>query len=699
MKKMKTKYEENKNILPTMKTIKATLNNNEKFLDQHTLSVGNRDIFNKQYDELVSKFENAQKNINKVIELADDIDNLIEEIGYEQKINKIRESLKNEYNSFKKLNDPKVTKNEAAKKFQKEMNEYLEISLDKSNNGGYSDNVRKEKPEEFFKASMVYLEHLNKQMEGKDAREVLRAYQEKAVMVSMFRKMEQLTEYYADAELDKVLKKETEQSTADRKIAEAAVAKLRDENKARDAKFNQEVEELNKYVKNKAKEVEDALKKTDDLEKLNEDFDKEAKNAIEESKKSTEEAKAEQKAKNAAFENGRDKDHTDDKATLDRNEAVKTALVADENDLQAEIRSTLVDRSILDRELASAKKNHERNVYVKNDLRKLAKNGIDELAQIDRYMDNLKSSVKEANEIKDENESVNGMSEVIKICDSQLKFEGQFKRNHDKLHEEYEDWSKRALKFNDDITKTHKAVLDKQAQINQNLANEKATYDKITGKFIEAGRKHEELLGKLKVKQHEDAIRREIKEAFDAVKDSKDRGIGSHEKFNNFKAAMQHYLEAHPDGHPNENLSAEDAKNLRDSAYQSCIEYVNRHLKTSKGLQSLGHQGTNEGALRKQGTVRILELMNELPEFKDKFELKQDAPQVEENAPAAKADANNDKRVKLNFNQLKESLGKNSKTVKTKKKEDFSKNAYADLNAEISKKANKEDKGDKGKQR
>lgn len=194
------------------------------------------------------------------------------------------------------------------------------------------------------------------------------------------------------------------------------------------------------------------------------------------------------------------------------------------------------------------------------------------------------------------------------------------------------------------------------------------------------------------------------------MKDTRYRGIGSHAKFNEFKAAMQTYLENHPDGHPNDALTPENLSQLSDSAYQSCIAYVNRHLKVGKGLQSIGHQGTDEGALRKQGTVRILELMKELPEFKNKFELTAENPQIAEE-PKAKDEAKdakndeknkndkNDKRVKLNFEQLKSSLGENSKRAKTKKKGEYSKNAYADLNAAISNRVNNENKEEKGKKR
>ena len=214
-------------------------------------------------------------------------------------------------------------------------------------------------------------------------------------------------------------------------------------------------------------------------------------------------------------------------------------------------------------------------------------------------------------------------------------------------------------------------------------------HDQLAKKFTEAAEKQENLLKELKQKQHEDKIRRDIQDAFDAIKDTKDKGIGSHAKFHAFKAAMQEYLSSYPLGHPAADLTTDRANELNERAYQSCITYVNRHLKADNGKQSIAHQGTDEGALRKQGTVRILELMKELPEFKNKFELTADNPQIAEEASNAKDKAKNntnDKRVKLNFNQLKNSLGEHSKTATSKKPEDFHINAYADLNAAINNK-------------
>ncbi len=698
LQELKKKYEDNKSVIPAVKIVKTTLNNNEKFLNQHDMTKDVRDVVTQQYNDLGDQYDRTIKNLDQVSKYADEIDSLIESIGYEKKINDIRISLKNEYDSFKQLNNYKDTKNRTASQFQNEMNTYMAISLDKLKKGNYSDEERREAPAQFLQTSLDYLNHLNNQMESTDTREALRAYQEKGVLINTFKKMIQLPEFYADADLDEALNKEEERSTSDRQKAESAVEKLRKENAERDQKFKKDVENLKNYVKDKVNLINDEFKKTDNLESFDDEFDIAEKEAIEQSKNATELAKNKQSEANSAFENAKDKKFADDPTVIAANETVKTELTANETAIMNEISDLGKRRKTLSAELGAAKRTFNTNVSEKNDLKSYVKQENNALSFVDNKVDELKKKVEDS-KTKDDNEEIKGLKEVVKTFDSQMYFEAKFGEDNKNLHNNLESLHTRAINRNNEINESHAAVLDKQNQIKQNLTGEKDAYDKLIKEFTEASNKQKKLCAELDVKQREAATRRAIKETFDAIKDSKDKGIGSHEKFRNFKNAMQEYLNVYPDGHLAENLSPAEAKILGDNAYKSCIEYVNRHLKTNKGLQYIDHQRTDDGALRKQGTVRILELMKELPEFKNRFELTAENNQIDEVAPAPKDKANSkkeDKRVKINFSQLKNSLGENAKSVKAKKKEDYQKNAYADLNEAINnKKGGKENTGKK----
>ncbi len=698
LKELKASSVNVKRVMPTDKVIKIIMEKTEKVVDYYDGKNVTESVVRHVDEELENYYERSKKLMGWINKYVGEMDTLIDSIEHEQKFDKIRSKLKDEYKSFTTLNNPERTKDEFAQEFQKYMKDYLEKYSDVNNE--YATSERQNSSYNFLVSSKEYVDHLNKKIEGTNAREALRAYQEKVVIKEMLQTMVQLPEFYEENSLKDRIEKENARSIDDKKMAENAVAKLKTQNDEVHEKLVRERNALKEYVVGKRESILKTMEDTDGLEIVDKTRVDEKKSEVTAISKEVEEKQKLQGDAEKAFEDAKDKEHTNDEKTVRANEHEKSELAETKNRTDAKLEELGRKRDDLEGsvDLIANHKLSDKKSEKENKIKSM--DAVVDKRMLSIFTDeyDLRDKMHDAEEGKDA-DGVSDLSEVTKKYDLQSEYQEKLEKESALAHDELEKEDREAIAISNEIKKLHDEATEKNKLIEQNLTETRDAYNKLKDKLDATAKKQQELREELLVKQHEDAIRREIKEAFDAVKDSKDRGIGSHEKFNNFKAAMQHYLEAHPDGHPNENLSAEDAKNLRDSAYQSCIEYVNRHLKTSKGLQSLGHQGTNEGALRKQGTVRILELMNELPEFKDKFELKQDAPQVEEKAPAAKADANNDKRVKLNFNQLKESLGKNSKTVKTKKKEDFSKNAYADLNAEISKKANKEDKGDKGKQR
>ncbi len=182
-------------------------------------------------------------------------------------------------------------------------------------------------------------------------------------------------------------------------------------------------------------------------------------------------------------------------------------------------------------------------------------------------------------------------------------------------------------------------------------------------------------------------IRKEIISAYDAVKDTKDRNaFKSHTKFADMMAALETYKNIYTRERGEGMLSEDDIKRFSDHAYETCIAYLNSHIENGKGGSSLDGQQTPEGRLRKQAVVQILEYMKELPEFKDKPEFQQEA-NVQEAPQEGKKQPKDNKRERINFNQLKSSLAAKSKIDHQR--------PYAELERRKAEKAEKANKGPK----
>ena len=141
--------------------------------------------------------------------------------------------------------------------------------------------------------------------------------------------------------------------------------------------------------------------------------------------------------------------------------------------------------------------------------------------------------------------------------------------------------------------------------------------------------------------------RKEFFEVSEIIKDTQNRGLfANHDLFNGMTAALDQYKEAF--ANPNAYMEQE-LRDIAQDTKKACLLYLNKHLGSDKNNQSIGGQGSDDGIIRKQAVVRMLELMTELPEF-----TKQDVPAK---TAGLKVDFKD-----LNFSQLKNSLAENSVT-------------------------------------
>ncbi len=110
-------------------------------------------------------------------------------------------------------------------------------------------------------------------------------------------------------------------------------------------------------------------------------------------------------------------------------------------------------------------------------------------------------------------------------------------------------------------------------------------------------------------------IRKNIIDAFEALKTTADHGKGPHDIYNRMMETMEKYKEEVYDATDNKVR----AKEIRiEDVYKACAVYLDSHLeKDNSGRYSINGQFTKDGAIRKQAVVQILENMTKLPEFKN----------------------------------------------------------------------------------
>ena len=147
-----------------------------------------------------------------------------------------------------------------------------------------------------------------------------------------------------------------------------------------------------------------------------------------------------------------------------------------------------------------------------------------------------------------------------------------------------------------------------------------------------------------------DPSRQSILDAFDAIRDTKVSRYGTrHDKeFDQVWDAVNEYETAvYKASLSKKEISSEIGEKL----YSACRDYLALHLKTKKGVQSIDGQNTEDGRLRKQAIVKMLELMEKkgLAEF----------DQVSDRYIQEQQDDR--KKVSLQFEQLKNSLADKSK--------------------------------------
>ncbi len=148
-----------------------------------------------------------------------------------------------------------------------------------------------------------------------------------------------------------------------------------------------------------------------------------------------------------------------------------------------------------------------------------------------------------------------------------------------------------------------------------------------------------------------DPLRQSILDAFDAIRDTKVSRFGTKhgKEFDAVWDAVNEYEAAVYKASLNKQEIAQD---VGARLYGACKNYLLLHLQTKKGVQSIDGQGTEDGRLRKQAIVRMLEIMETgdgLQEFNWAAE------------QYAADQTDNRKKISLDFDQLKRSLAEGSK--------------------------------------
>ncbi len=152
-------------------------------------------------------------------------------------------------------------------------------------------------------------------------------------------------------------------------------------------------------------------------------------------------------------------------------------------------------------------------------------------------------------------------------------------------------------------------------------------------------------------KEQIDPKRQAILDTFDAIRDTKVSLFGTKhgKEFDAVWDAVNEYEAAVYKASLNKQEIDPD---LGERLYGACKNYLMLHLQTKKRVQSINGQGSEDGRLRKQAIVHMLEIMeqgNGLREFQ----------WVDDRYAAGQTD--NRKKISLNFGQLKRSLAEGSK--------------------------------------
>ncbi len=700
--KLKASFEEKQKLIPSDKAFAATVKNYQALIREQRYNKKAYDDLTRQYDKLQEDYSYACENRERLKKVVDGLDDLVGNIGYKAVMDDIRKGLNSDLKSLKALADPNA-ENESTMQMHSSMEQYLKMALDTTNKGNYEYGEIRQLQADCLNKSKAYLSHLNRQLEGTDAREVLRAYQEKGIVLDMFRKMNSLPEFVYTG-LEEILETENgkDRTAADREKTEAAIKVLQEQNKSKEEELNKKLADFGQDVQSKKTAIEQAFTVIEAPAGKAEDIENAKKNL-----ETAEQAVSIVLAKHLETQKHlKDSIAVIDSALGGRNEVSK-ALKQENSAMNADLSADYNKKINHINDLQITRPNYQKFLNQKYGYLKSAKKNIQEFLDLfKKAVNDVETKLNDSQKAMDENvrnagkagsqDALQGLTEAIRTFDNQKSFEKDLENSKNKMDETYQHYLGIAQNRRQNDEKDRDDIIKKSDEFKKSLEEEHAIQKEILAKYEAVGLKENELQERTDQLNREAKTRKEIMDAFHAIQDSRDRGIGSHAKFREFKAAMSDYEGTISGGYLKAGISAEDTKRIQDKAYDACLAYLKRHLDDSNGRQSLKNQGSTEGALRKQGVVRILELMKELSEFRTKDEFaKENAPAeaakpAEDGKAPKKADDQNEKRVRLNFEQLKESLGKNTKVVKNKKAEDAKKNAYADLNAEISKGNNKE---------
>ncbi len=200
-----------------------------------------------------------------------------------------------------------------------------------------------------------------------------------------------------------------------------------------------------------------------------------------------------------------------------------------------------------------------------------------------------------------------------------------------------------------------------------------AFYDKYTAYFQDVEKRYEQVLQN----------RKSLNEVFEAAKDiTKKSGFFSIQKknpkiFTDTMDAVDTYISDRKD--------PEKAQ----KAYDACRKYVESYMKSDRsGLKS----GNADGNTRRQTVVRMLELMDQLPEFK-KFTV---SDSKNKNGWEVVDKEDTAKYTKLNYKQLEASLAKHATKPKQSKKQAKAPqkaSAFYDIDKLVNKRKEQQGKG------
>lgn len=221
-----------------------------------------------------------------------------------------------------------------------------------------------------------------------------------------------------------------------------------------------------------------------------------------------------------------------------------------------------------------------------------------------------------------------------------------------------------AMKRNSNVSFNQEQLETVSRNYQEGKENLKALNDKYGKYFGDVTKNYDAVLAAM---ERDKENRQKMKDVFEAAGDINKKGFFGQKKnpkiFTDTMGAVGEYL--------NDSQNLQKAK----AAYDACRKYVSSYMKSDQsGLKS----GSTAGNTRRQTVVRMLELMDTLPEFQNLVE--RSAGEKDDWVVVDKSE----KYTKLDFKKLEASLAKHSTKHKNQER-----SAFSDIDKLVSKKKEK----------